>query len=65
MFLVAATLNFECIEQGKRNINRRGNMRWEGRCGFVSYWAGYQIEYCRGDEEWTDIEVGLQDKLVP
>ena len=36
VFLVAATLNFECIEQGKGNVNRWGNMRWEGRCGFLT-----------------------------
>ena len=49
---VAATLNFECIEQEKGNVDRRGRMRSEGCCEFVSNWVGYEIEYCRVDEEW-------------
>ena len=50
--LVAATLNFECIEQEKGNVDRRGKVGSGGCCEFVSNWVGYEIEYCRVDEEW-------------
>ena len=51
--LAAVTLNYEGIGlEGKGNVDRREKMRSEGCCEFVSNWVGYEIEYCRVDEEW-------------